>query len=365
MCFSALDKKIEFINIIYNMKTIVLCGGGTAGHVMPLVSLIPHLEKTCDRIVYFSSGKAIETELMSKQKAEIYKISPPAFIRSPTPKNLLIPYKLHKCVAECKKILTDIHADVVFSKGGYCALPVCLAAKKLNIPYFCHESDLSMGLANKLTYKHCTKLLTVFPETAYEYGGVCVGASLQTDFLNITQNQARNKLGLPQSKPILLVTGGSQGSKIINAAIAKNLNELLNRYTIIHLCGKGNKPTYKTENGYFAFEFADMKVCLSAADIVLSRGGSNTLFEIIYSRKPALIAPLKKGSRGDQKKNAEYFAKKGALKICDEDDLADNIIDLTNALWRDRNALIFNMKKIEIKDGTKNTAKVIENYITT
>lgn len=345
------------------MKTIVLCGGGTAGHVMPLVSLIPYLEKTFDKIVYFSSGKEIETKLMSKQKAEIYKIAPPPFKRSLTPKNLLIPYKLHKCVFECEKILTEIKADVVFSKGGYCALPVCLAAKKLNIPYFCHESDLSMGLANKLTYKHCAKLLTVFPETAYKYGGICVGAPIQTDLLSIPKNKACKILGLPQDKPVLLVTGGSQGSKTINNAIIKNLNALLQRYTVIHLYGKGNKPPYKPENGYFAYEFADMKVCLSAADIVISRGGSNTLFEIIYSRKPALIAPLKKGSRGDQKKNAEFFAKKVALKICDEDELADNIISLTDALWRDRDALIFNMKKIEIKDGTKNSAKIIENYM--
>lgn len=345
------------------MKTIVLCGGGTAGHVMPLVALIPYLKKTFDKIVYFSSGKEIEQKLMANTGAEIYKISPPALKRSLTPKNLLIPFKLSKCVAECKKLLELLQADVVFSKGGYCALPVCIAAKKLNIPYFCHESDLSMGLANKLTYKHAEKLLTVFPDTAYRYGGVCVGAPIREDFFNITQKTARTTLGIPSDKPVLLVTGGSQGSKTINQAVAKNFEQLTRDYTVVHLCGKGNKPAYKPENGYFAYEFADMKICLAACDFALSRGGSNTLFEIIYSRKPALIAPLKKGSRGDQKKNAEYFYKQGAVKICDEDELSQGIIDLVNNLWRDRNALIYNMKKIQVKDGTQTAADIVEKYV--
>ena len=345
------------------MKTIVLCGGGTAGHIMPLVALLPYLKKKFDTIADFSSGKEIEKRLMNDPQVKIFVISPPAFRRSLSLENLLIPAKLSKSVKECKSYLTHLKADVVFSKGGYCALPVCLAAKSLKIPYFCHESDLSLGLANKITYKKAEKLLTVFEDTAVKYGGVCVGAPIRDDFGSLSRLQAKNKLGIHDKKPVLLVTGGSQGSRTINAAVRNNLGELVKRFNVVHLCGKGNKSGNKSINGYFEYEFADMNVCLTACDLVLSRGGSNTLFEIMYCKKPAVIVPLKKGSRGDQKKNADYFSNKGALIECDEHYLDEKIITLLDDLWRNKDMVINNMNKLNIQNGTKATAKIICDFI--
>lgn len=344
------------------MKTIVLCGGGTAGHVMPLVALIPYLKRSFDRIVYFSSGKEIEKKLMNDDCLQIVQIKPPAFKRSLSPENFLIPFRLSKAVRESKKRLAEVKADVVFSKGGYCALPVCLAAKSMKIPYFCHESDLTLGLANKLTYKKAEKLMTVFPETAFRYGGVCVGAPVRETFGSISQKDAKKKLKVPNDKPLLLVTGGSQGSATINGAVWKNLDALTERFYVVHLCGKGNKPADKSINGYFAYEFADMNVCLSACDLVLSRGGSNTLFEIAYCKKPALIAPLKKGSRGDQKKNALYFVEKGAMRICNEDELAERIVPLLSSLYNDRAVIVENASRLAVENGTKNIAEILCSF---
>jgi len=346
------------------MKTIALCGGGTAGHIIPLVAVLPYLKKEFDRILYFSSGKELELKLMRDDAVEIIRISPPALKRSLSPENLLIPCRLAKSVTDCKKELKHASVDLVFSKGGYCALPVCLGAKSLGIPYFCHESDLSLGLANKLTYKRSVNLLTVFPETAQKYKGICVGPPIRPDFGTCSKGLAKRKLGIADNgKPVLLVTGGSQGSKTINDAVRKNLYGLLERFTVLHLCGKDNKSGYNTVNGYYEFEFANMSDCLSACDLALSRGGSNSLFEIAYCHKPILVAPLKKGSRGDQFKNAAYFEQKGALKVCDEEELDESVTDLLDDLWSKRNYYIENMQAMKIENGTVKTAKIICDYV--
>ena len=339
------------------MKTIALAGGGTAGHIMPHIAALPYLEQKFSRIIYFSSGKEIEKKLFSSTNVEIFDIHPPALSRSLTPKNLLIPAKLLKAVREAEDILLKTHTDLVFSKGGYCALPVCLAAKKLNIPYVCHESDLSMGLANKLTYKKSSLLLTVFPETAKKYGGICVGPPIREDLKTYDKKKAKKMLGIDDKKPLLLVTGGSQGSAAINNALAENLTALLKEYYVLHLYGNNNKPAYKSINGYFPLAFGDMKVCMPACDICLSRGGSNTLFELLYSGVPSIIVPLKKASRGDQQKNAEYFQRRNAIFVCDEDDLSQKLPSLCDSLFDVREEIKKNIAALNITSGTRLTAE--------
>lgn len=344
------------------MKTIALAGGGTAGHVMPHVSLMPELKKHFDKIIYFSCGKQIELDLIKPCKVSVYTISPPAFYRSISPKNLSIPFKMHKAINACATILKNENVTVVFSKGGYCALPVCLAAKKLGIPYVCHESDLSLGLANKLTYKNSDGLLTVFKQTAEKYNGIYVGPPMRESLTMYNKYAARKKLGISTAKPILLITGGSQGSQTINRAVANNLTELLKHFCILHLYGKGNKPAYKSINDYYPMPFGDMNLCIPACDICLSRGGSNTLFELLYCKKPALIVPLKKASRGDQIKNAAYFAKQKAVAVCDELYLNDNIVTLLTNLYSNSADYKKAIEALNIKNGTQNTAKYLMRF---
>ena len=216
------------------MKTIVLAGGGTAGHITPHLAILPELKKHFDKIYYVGSGKSIEKTLMNDRGVQIFDINPPAFIRSLSLKNLLIPYKLYKAVKECENFLKKVHANVIFSKGGYCALPVCIAGFNLKIPVLCHESDLTLGLANKLCAKKCKALLTTFKETAQKHNGVYVGPIIRKEFFCINKNEARKKLNVQTKKPVLLIMGGSQGSKNINDALNKNLNAVLPDFTVIH-----------------------------------------------------------------------------------------------------------------------------------
>ena len=251
---------------------------------------------------------------------------------------------------------------MVFSKGGYCALPVCLAAFSLNVPVVCHESDLTLGLTTRLTYKKCATLFTTFEKTAVRHGGIYSGPPLRLDLLSVSKSQAKAQIGITNNKPTLLVTGGSQGSKTINEALLYNLDKILKDFNVIHLCGKGNKPTYKPVNGYFAFEFYDMKVALSACDFCISRGGSNTLFEILYSAKPSIIVPLKKGSRGDQIKNACYFNKTGAVLLVDESSLKYTFMYNLERLKSSKQSILRSIKALRLKNGAEMIAQKLANF---
>ena len=344
------------------MNTIILAGGGTAGHVTPLLTVLPFLQNKFDKIYYVGSGKDIEKTLMQDKGVEIFNVDSPAFKRSISPKNLLIPIKLIRAVNECKCFLEKTKPKVIFSKGGYTTLPLCIAGKQLKIPVVCHESDLSLGLANKLVYKNST-LLTTFDSTAQKYGGICVGPPLNYNALQLTKVQARNKLQIKSDKPVLLVTGGSQGSMIINNAIWNNLSQILSSFNIIHLYGRKNKCPYNAVNGYYPFSFTNMGECISACDICVSRGGSNTIFELLHAKIPSLIVPLKKGSRGDQIKNAKYFKNKNLVFYCDEDDFEKQPIKYINELYSKKDFLISNLKNYKIDSGSEKIANILLNYL--
>ena len=148
------------------MKKILFTGGGSAGHTVPNLALISHLEKHGGYTPYYAGTGGIEKRLVAPAGIPFYEISCPKLVRSFTVKNLKIPFELVKAVRAAREILREIRPDLVFSKGGFVSLPFCLAAHKEKIPVLTHESDLSPGLATRLVAKKCRYVLTSFPETA-------------------------------------------------------------------------------------------------------------------------------------------------------------------------------------------------------
>lgn len=346
-------------------KTIVFAGGGTAGHITPFLAVAPSLKKQGIKIVYIGSGKQLETNLMKPTGAVLCEINPPKFIRGISPaaiKNATLPFKFLKAVFSAKEILKKYAPAVVFSKGGYCALPVCYAAFSLKIPVVCHESDLTTGLANKLTLKKCDKFLTSFAPPAENYGGECIGSPMREELFSISKQNGLKYFNLPNDKPVLLITGGSQGSKILNDAARKNARRLSKDFYVLHAVGKGNKSAYKPVNGYFEFEFISMPHALAAADYCITRGGSNTLFEVLCAKKPTICVPLKKGSRGDQIKNAEYFSSRGALIYADETDLDEKLMFLLNDLIKNEKKIIKSINALRIKNGSDRLNEILLSY---
>lgn len=309
------------------MRTLILTGGGTAGHVTPNLALLPELKKRFDKIIYVGCKDGIEERLAQRENLPFYPITCVKFERKFTPKNLLIPIKLIKGVSEAKKLLSTLKPTAIFSKGGYVALPTVIAGKKLKIPVISHESDMTVGLANKISAKYSNLFLTSFDCTKIDgVKTVFTGSPInQNLFCKYDRQALLKKYGFSGRRKILLVFGGSSGSQSINEIVQKCLYRLINRYDVIHLCGKG-KGVNSREKGYLKIDFTDnIAELFYLADLVVSRAGANSLFELTALKKPTLAIPLPKGnSRGDQIDNAEYFKKRKMIEVLFEEDMTEN-----------------------------------------
>lgn len=312
------------------MKYLLFCGGGSAGHVVPNLAIMRELRFSYKLAYMGTSG--IEKRLVTEAGYPFFTVETPKLVRSFTLSNLKIPSRLARARREALAILRKEKPDLVFSKGGFASYPAVWAAHKLRIPVLTHESDLSPGLCTKLIAEKCARVLTSFPETANLFkNGECVFSPIRKEVLCGERTRARKKYGLEGDKPVLLVFGGGSGCSALNEAIATSLDELLSFTRILHIYGKGNAPL-KGREGYVSLGFErDMGSAYACADAVLCRAGSNTVFELLALKKPALLVPLVRGSRGDQAENAAYFEKKGLVRVLPEtslDTLPDHIRSL-------------------------------------
>ena len=238
---------------------IIMTGGGTAGHVTPNLALVPELKKKGFEIKYIGSKDGIEKEIIGDANIPYYEISSGKLRRYFDFKNFSDPFKVMKGILEAKKILKKEKPDVIFSKGGFVAVPVVIAASMKKIPVVSHESDLTPGLANKLSAPFCNKLCVTFKESLNyikDNKGVLTGTPIREEILKGSKEQGRKICDFKENKEILLVIGGSLGAKSINEAIRNNLEELLNIYNIIHICGKNNlDKNLQGKKGYIQFEY--------------------------------------------------------------------------------------------------------------
>lgn len=300
------------------MATAVLTGGGTAGHVTPALSLLPELEKYFSETV-FIGGDGMERELVKQAGIPFYRTDTVKLHRKELWKNLKIPFVLVKGISQAVKILKELSPDVVFSKGGYASLPTCFAAKKLGVPVVVHESDYTMGLANRLASRFAAKVITSFPETP---GGECLGNPIRRELFHGNATDARKRYSLSENKRTILITGGSLGAEALNETVYKGLEKLTSLYNVVHLSGKNGNFHVKAKDYAqkpFAYDMADL---YALSDCVVARGGANTLAEIAALGKKAVVIPLPKGnSRGDQEDNARSYEKKGLVEVLPQEEL--------------------------------------------
>lgn len=343
------------------MKTIVLTGGGTAGHALPHLAIYPYIKNDFDKFYYIGSENGIEKSLMEK-RFDYFSVTTTKLVRSLTFENLKILPRLLKGVRDSEIILKKIKPSLVFSKGGYVALPVVIAAKKLKIPVVTHESDYTLGLANKLIAKKCDFVLTSFESTAKGLkNAVFTGAPIREFSLN--KPKALNYFGFAGDKKVLLIVGGSSGSLAINNAITGLLPHLCEKFDVLHLSGKASKPMKKV--GYRKVPFLeDMSLAYSACDVSVSRAGAGACFELMSLKIPTLFIPLsKKASRGDQIVNANYFYEKSCCNVLFEENLTPyNLEKSIFDTYRNSDVYINNMKALKSVSGNVNIAKVIKKY---
>lgn len=310
------------------MKRIILTGGGTAGHVTPNIALLPRLREADYEISYIGSLDGIEKKLIQSQGIPYYGISSGKLRRYFDLKNFTDPFRVIKGFAEASGLMKKLKPDVVFSKGGFVSVPVVMAAKKHHIPVICHESDLTPGLANKLSMPSATKVCCNFPETMQylpEGKAVLTGCPIRKELMQGNRLAALNMTGFTTDKPVLMVMGGSLGAVAVNQAVRNALPELLEHWQIVHLCGKGKvDESLNQTKGYVQYEYIQKELAdlFALCDIVVSRAGANAICELLALRKPTLLIPLSaKASRGDQILNARSFERQGFSMVIEEEDL--------------------------------------------
>lgn len=345
---------------MYKYK-IIMTGGGTAGHVTPNLALIPKLKQKGFEIKYIGSIDGVEKEIITQNKIPFFGISCGKLRRYFDVKNFMDPFKIVKGVAQAIKILSKEKPDVIFSKGGFVAVPVVIAAFIKKIPVVAHESDMTPGLANKLSAPFCNKLCVTFRESLKFIDGnkgILTGSPIREEILHGDKAKGRKICGFADNKEVLFIMGGSLGSRLINEEIRKNLNTLLKEFNIIHICGKGNvDERFINKAGYKQFEYVNEELpdFMKTADYIISRAGANSIFEFLTLKKPTLLIPLsKKASRGDQILNSKSFEKEGYSLMLEEEELKDDILYKKILELKGRKTeLINNMERSQAKNGVE------------
>ncbi len=351
------------------MKTIVLTGGGTAGHVTPNIAMIPTLEKEGWDIRYIGSHKGIEKELIEQIGIHYYGISSGKLRRYVDLKNVTDPFKVVKGLLDALKLLRKLKPQIVFSKGGYVSVPVVIAAKMLGIPVIIHESDITPGLANKIAISFAKKVCVNFPETLdhVKDRGVITGTPIREELFNGSEELGNKICNFTKDKPTITIMGGSQGSVKINEMVRKITVTLLQSFNIVHICGKGNIDLeFENIPGYKQFEYVgeELPHIFAITSLMISRAGANAIAEITALEIPALLIPLSlEASRGDQILNAKSMKKQGLCMVMKESTMNEESLEKAiTKLYDERSKYITRMKQSQSESGIKLVLNEIRKY---
>ncbi|HJE52302.1 MAG TPA: undecaprenyldiphospho-muramoylpentapeptide beta-N-acetylglucosaminyltransferase [Tessaracoccus flavescens] len=326
------------------MTSIVMAGGGTAGHTSPLIATAKAiLERRPDaEIVCIGTAKGLETRVIPEAGLELKLIDPVPLPRTINLDLVKLPYTLTKSVLQARTILKDARADALVGFGGYVSIPAYLAARTMNVPVVVHEANKLAGIANKVGAKFARYTATTFKETQLP-GGKLIGMPMRRSITNpeLTEQEARASFGLDPDRPTLLVSGGSQGARSINLAVEAAMSSILTEgIQILHVLGPKNftdqHVVVRHSSGaeYRPVPFVeDMAVAYTAATLMLGRAGAGTVMESAVSGLPVIFVPLPYGN-GEQAKNAaELVAADAGVLVSDDQLTPDRLITIIRDIF--------------------------------
>ena len=319
-------------------NTFVFAGGGTGGHIYPGLAVCDELRSLAEKnnqeikIIWLGNSSGMDKNLVEKSgSVDLFVGIPSGKLRRYfSLKNFSDLFKIFAGLVKSFFVLLRLRPAILFSKGGFVSVPPCVAARFLRIPVFTHECDFTPGLATRLNSKFASKILVSYDETKFFLPkekrelAVVTGNPVRPVFYNTNPEEGRQFLFSERSdydpeKPLLLVLGGSLGAHQINELVAANLDWLAERFNVVHQCGAKDADSMpKNHPGYFLhpFIYKEMSDVISAADIVLSRAGANSIWECSVLGKPMVLIPLcGSGTRGDQVDNARFFEERGAAIV--------------------------------------------------
>ena len=316
-------------------KKILFTGGGTVGHVAPNLALITRFQQEGYDICYIGSYNGVEQDLVNRAGVAYHPIATGKLRRYFNWRNFSDPFLVLCGIIQSLLLLQRFKPNIIFSKGGFVALPVVMAAWVLRIPTVVHEADLTPGLANRLSFPLATRICVTFSETMdslakkYLAKTIVSGLHIKTAFLQPDPERGRKLCDFSGEKKIIVVFGGSLGADRINSVLRTILPNLLKQFQIAHICGKGmvDKSLESQDYRQFAYLHEEFPHLLAAADLVISRAGANTVYELLTLRKPNILLPLSKAaSRGDQITNAKYCLAHGFSEVIFDEQLESDIL---------------------------------------
>lgn len=344
-----------------NSNTILFTGGGSSGHVTPNLAIIKQCQDNGWNVFYIGSYQGIEKDIISRTPVPYKAIATAKLRRHLSWQNLLTPFRVLQGINQAYWYCRSLKPKVVFSKGGFVAFPVVIGAWLNRIPVIAHESDVTPGLANRLSFPFAKYICVTFKESVKYFNSsqkiIITGTPIRAELFEGNADKGLALCHFNKEKPVLLITGGGLGSDAINVAIRKILPKLLTQYQIIHLCGKGKTdPAFDNLNGYKQFEYLNEELAdiFACTDCVVSRAGANTLYELLALRKPHLLIPLsKKASRGDQLINAKIFAEQGYSEVVNEEEIQNDDVLLTaiQKVFQDQNEISHKLNQYQLPNS--------------
>jgi len=328
---------------------ILFTGGGTGGHIFPLVAIIRELRRIYPKgsqgtpLEFYYAGPKDDfgSIMLAEEDFVLETIVSGKIRRYFSFENIVdILFKIPFGFLQSIFLLLKIKPGLVFSKGGSGSIAITYAARILKIPVFIHESDIAPGLSNQMTSKWAKKTFVSFPKTEYfdQEKVTVTGNPIRKEILDGDKKTAGEIFGLSLTKPIFLIIGGSQGAETINDFTLRILNDLLKTYEIIHVTGRENvrqigaEAQVIQESGldryYHPIGFLDedkLKHAYKAADLIISRAGSGSIFEIAATGKPSILIPLPFAAGDHQSKNAFAYSQTGAALVMEQENLTPNM----------------------------------------
>jgi len=353
-------------------KRIIIAGGGTGGHIFPAIAIANALkQKQPDlEILFVGAHGKMEMEKVPQAGYPIKGIDIAGFNRSSLIKNIWLPFKILKSFSQVKKIFKEFTPDAVIGVGGYSTFPVLKHAQAKGIPTFIHESNSFAGKSNKMLGKHAVKVFTgtdgmedFFPAQKILVTGNPVRAQIAN--CKIDKKEALAFFGLSETKPTLLVVGGSLGAKSINEAIFDGMDSLLNAgLQVIWQTGKTLAAEAKDIAARNKSVWADvfiskMEYAYTAADIVVARAGAMTVAEICVTQKPAIFVPYPFAAEDHQTVNARQLVNKNAAWMVSDAEAKNQVVKMALKLATDSNQrqeMIQNLAKLAITDADERVA---------
>ena len=348
-------------------------GGGTAGHVTPNIALIHVLHRDGWQIDYLGSPDGVEKDMINAIHIPYHPVKSGKLRRYFSWKNFFDPIMIVLGIGQSFFLLRRLKTDIVFSKGGFVAFPVVVGAWLNRIPVVAHESDMSPGLANRLSFPFVDRICVTFAAAKKHFKRPekveVTGTPIREELFEGNKLRGLALCRFNQEKPVLLVVGGSQGAAVMNACIREGLDTLRKQFQVIHICGKGKvDDRLKHDEGYCQFDYVDedMADLFAATDLVVSRAGANSLYEILALAKPHVLIPLSREvSRGDQIQNARYFEQQGISSVVNEETLTvETLLTAISEVYKNREEVTIKIKKLGIKSATMKVIDTITQLTT-